>query len=193
MGIRKLFRREKNPIDPTARGKLSPDSDHKHEPMTLSDLTVNFRHLDRETLLEDWEWLIGSTKLPVLLTACGDAFVQDVNDGTVHLLDVSAGTLQQVAESGEEFQSLLSDRDFVVGFFGVQLVSELRACGRVLKAGQIYSFKVPPFLGGEYAASNLEPTDIEVHFSLLGQIREQVAGLPEGTKIKGFTIRPAQE
>ncbi len=193
MGIRRLFRKEKAPIGQTDRGNVSRDLDHKHESMTLSDLTVNFHHLDRETLLEDWQWLIGPARLPILLTACGDAFVQDVSEGTVHFLDVGAGTIQQVAESGKEFQSLLSDRDFVMGFFRVQLVSELRVSGRVLKAGQIYSFKTPPFLGGEYAASNVEPTDIEVHFSLLGQIREQVTGLPEGTKIKGFTIKPAQE
>jgi hypothetical protein len=191
MGIRKLFRKEKDPSGMIDHGGRSPDVGHEHERLTLNDLTVNFRHLERETLLEDWQWLIGSTKQPIVLTACGDAFVQDVSDGTVHLLNVGEGKLQQIAESAEVFRSLLADRDFVVGFFGVQLVSELRASGCFLGDGQIYSFKTPPFLGGEYVASNMEPTAIEVHFSLFGAMHEQVAGLPEGTKIKGFTLGPA--
>ncbi len=62
----------------------------------MNDLTVNFSHLDRNTLLEDWQWLIGPSKLPILLTA-GDAFVQDADDGTVHFLDVGVGQMHPVA------------------------------------------------------------------------------------------------
>lgn len=127
--MRKLLRAKEEPAGTTHRGRSIPESTpQQHASMGLNVLTVNFRHLERETLLEDWEWLIGP-KLPILLTACGDAFVQDVHDGAVHLLDVGAGTLQQVAGSSEEFQSLLSDRGFVMGFFGVELVAALRAAG----------------------------------------------------------------
>lgn len=45
--------------------------------MTINDLTVNISHLDRETLLSEWQWLIGTTKFPILATLAGDAFVQD--------------------------------------------------------------------------------------------------------------------
>src|SRR5690242_8691976 len=81
--------------------------------MTLDDLTVDFRHLDRRSLLQEWEWLIGSTKLPILLTASGDAFVQDVEDGSVYVLDTGDSSIHQVASSAEKFQSLLGKRDFV--------------------------------------------------------------------------------
>ena len=53
--------------------------------ITLSDLTVGFDHLDRAHLLEDWRWLIGSSKQPILLSAVGDAFVHDENDGTCQI------------------------------------------------------------------------------------------------------------
>jgi hypothetical protein len=49
--------------------------------ITLNDLTVNFRHLDPMALLDDWRWLIGERKRAVLITALGDAFVQDPDDG----------------------------------------------------------------------------------------------------------------
>jgi len=157
--------------------------------MTLDDLTVNFSHLDRQALLADWIWLVGESKLPILLTASGDAFVQNVKDGSVHVLDVAAGSLSEIASSIAEFQSLLSNKEFVLDYFAVEMVSDLFQSGQVLEAGQIFSFKKPPVLGGEYILSNIEATDIEVHFSLAGQIHKKVSKLPPGTKIGSITIK----
>jgi type VI secretion system (T6SS) immunity protein Tdi1 len=152
--------------------------------MTLDDLTVNFKHLDRGELLSDWRWLTGSGKLPILLTASGDAFLQDENDDSIYVLDVVAGESKRVADAPVEFQALLADRDFVMSHFAVEMVSDLRQSGKMLASGQIYSFKKPPILGGEHVLENIDATDIDVHFSLTGQIHEQVRTLPPGTKIK---------
>jgi len=156
--------------------------------ITMNDLTVNFSHLDRDTLLEDWQWLIGPSKLPILLTAAGDAFVQDADDGTVHFLDVGRGELHAVAGSDEELRSLLASKDFVVNHLAVQMVGAMMQAGRRLEPDQIYSFKVLPVLGGQYDLNNIEATDIAVHFSLAGQIHEKVRDLPPGTPIDRFTI-----
>ncbi|MFN8009918.1 MAG: DUF1851 domain-containing protein [Holophagaceae bacterium] len=152
-------------------------------PITLEDLTVNFRHLNASTLLEDWEWLLGTKKLPILLAAIGNAFVQDVEDGRVHVLDVGSGELRFIAEDSESFRKLLNHREFVADEFVVQIIGDFLLEGPRLLPGQIFSFKRPPVLGGEYAAENLEPTDIEVHFSVLGQIHQQVREMPPGTPI----------
>lgn len=40
-----------------------------------------------------------------------------------------------------------------------------------------------PVLGGDESVANLEPTDVSVHFGVLGQIHEQVKDLPPGTEI----------
>lgn len=156
--------------------------------MTLDELTVNFKHLNRETLLDDWTWLIGKQKLPILLAAAGDAFLQDTDDGTIHMLDVAAGKSGMVAESVSVFQSLLSDREFVGEYLSVQLVGNLRMKGLILKPGQIYSFVMPPLLGGQYTLDNIDASDIEVHFSINGQIGRQVSELPSGTPINNITI-----
>ncbi len=156
--------------------------------MTMNDLTVNFSHLDRDTLFEAWQWLIGPSKLPILLTAAGDAFVQDAEDATVHFLDVGAGQLHPIAGSAEELSSLLANKDFVVNHLAVQMVGAIMQAGRRLEPGQIYSFKVLPVLGGQYDLNNVEAMDIAVHFSLAGQIHEKVRNLPPGTPIDGFRI-----
>jgi len=156
--------------------------------ITMNDLTVNFSHLDRDTLLEDWQWLIGPSKLPTLLTAAGDAFIQDADDGTVHFLDVGRGEIHAVAGSDEELRSLLASKDFVVNYLAVQMVGAMMKAGRRLEPSQIYSFKVPPVLGGQYDLNNVEATEIAVHFSLAGQLHEKVRNLPPGTPIDRFTI-----
>ena len=156
--------------------------------MTLDDLTVNFSHLKREEILSDWVWLIGKNKLPILLTASGDAFLQDTNDNSISILDVGAGEVHNVAGSFEEFKELLSDKEFVVNYLAVDMVGDLMQNNIVLNQGQIYSFKKPPILGGEYILENIEPTDIEVHFSITGQIHKKVKDLPAGTPINEVSI-----
>jgi len=157
--------------------------------LTIDDLTVNFDHLPQTTLLEDWEWLIGTTKQPILLTAVGDAFLKDTVDGSIHWLAVGSADFRPIASDVEEFRSLLTDEAFVLDYFAVEALLALKEAGVTLGPGQIYSLKVPPILGGKYALDNISPTDIAVHFSITGQIYRQVKDLPPGTKITGFEIK----
>ena len=146
--------------------------------ITMKELAVNFTHLDYNTVLEDWQWLIGSSKLPILLTAAGDAFVQDAEGGPIHFLNIGRGELHAVAENDNELHSLLTSKDFVASHFAVESVTALMQAGRRLGMGQIYSFKVLPVLGGDYAPDNIEMSEIASHFSLAGQIQQKVSDLP---------------
>ncbi len=157
--------------------------------MTLDDLTVNFSHLNRDNLLSDWKWLIGETRFPILITASGDAFIEDINDRTVHFLDAGAGNLEIVAKSSKEFRDLLSDKEFVVKYLAVQMIGDLIQADEQLEEGKIYSFIKPPVLGGEYVLENIEKIDIELHFSTIGQIHEQVMDLPPGTPINEIKFK----
>jgi len=156
--------------------------------VTLDDLSANFAHLDRTTLLADWSWLIGAGRLPVMLTMAGDLFVQDAGTGAVFFLDTVEGTCTHVAADGADFQSLLTDRSFVADHFSFYLIAPLLKAGRDLPPGKLWGWVTPPVLGGEIDANNLEPTDIEVHFSILGQIWKQVKDLPPGTTINNVKI-----
>ena len=169
--------------------------------MTIDELTVNFAHLNRSSLMSDWRWLIDSsqsrigrwlkppTKLPILLTASGNAFLQNGSDGSVHFLDTIDGKLEQTSSSSEEFRSQLLKPPFVERYFSVAMIGSLRDSGASLPPGKIYSFRVPPVLGGRFEAENIELTDIEVHFSISGQIHRQVANTPAGTPIGHVHIK----
>lgn len=147
--------------------------------MRLDDFTVIVDSARRKTLLDDWCWLTAESKL-LLITAAGSAFVEDSVNGGVHFLDVAAARLMPVAGAADELQQLLSDPRFVSDYFDIGLVEDLRARGIRLQPAQVYSFRVPLILGGARCAENIEVADVEVHFSVQGQIARQVSALPDG-------------
>src|SRR5262249_54121563 len=93
--------------------------------------------------------------------------------GAVSVLDAGPGTLQQVAVNGDDFRNRLKDKSFVVEHFAPIIIIRMRERGLKLSPGQIYSFLVPPTQGGEYSPDNLAPTNVETHFSTLGQLHDQ--------------------
>ncbi len=152
--------------------------------ITWNELTVKFDSGETD-LLGDWRWLIGDTVQPVLIAALGDVFLQEIDD-SVWWLDIGAGQYSKVVDSSDELeQAMVANVD---DWFAPQLVGDLLDSGLTLGPNQCFSFKIPPILGGKYEPANLEPTDLAVHFSILGQIHQQVKDLPEGTPISSVKI-----
>jgi hypothetical protein len=155
--------------------------------ITWNELTVNFEKHGADDLLRDWRWLLGNSMQLLIVSALGDMFLADA-EGHVHWLDTGSGQLEQVAGSAEEFKRLMQQRENADQWFVPELVGDLMASGMRLAPGQCYSYKKPPVLGGEIELGNFEPTDLSVHFSILGQIHRQVKDLPPGTKISDIKI-----
>lgn len=155
--------------------------------LTLNDLTVNPSGLNRETLLSSWTWAMPTPMMPVLITAMGDVFGQD-STGALYFLDTCEGTVDKVADSGVEFQAMLSDSGFVTAHFHPQIVGSLISGGLKLQQGECYSYKHPLVLGGQDEPDNIEASDASVHVGMLGQIHEQVKDLPPGTPISDIQI-----
>nr|WP_291280091.1 T6SS immunity protein Tdi1 domain-containing protein [Galactobacter sp.] len=59
---------------------------------------------------------------------------------------------------------------------------------RSLPFDQCASFKTPPFLGGEITLDNIEIAFTSVHWSLFGQIYQQVKDLPPGSPIPEIKV-----
>jgi len=123
------------------------------------------------------------------MTAFGDLFLRD-KSGRVHFLDLMAGEFKPVAESQEEFDQLCDDREhrrnWFVGFLFTGVCKKLGE----LSSGQCYSCKKPLSLGGQLELENFERTDLQVHYSVLGQLHEQTRHLPVGTKIDKIQFEP---
>jgi len=154
-----------------------------------TELIVELTPARRASLLEDWTWLVGASKVAIVVTPCGDAFLEDRSTHGVSFLDTQAGRLEPVATSLSELRDLLAKPEFIADKFCQDAVEEMRSKGERLGTGQVYSLKVPLVLGGRFRTDNLEATDAEVHFSVLGQVQHQVKDLPPGTPIKGLHLK----
>lgn len=53
------------------------------------------------------------------------------------------------------------------------------------KFSECVGYRRPLFLGGKDVVENLELSDLDVYWTLMGQLRRQARGLPEGTPITG--------
>lgn len=156
--------------------------------MTTDHLVVTPSAMAMSSILDEWRWLVGNEKRPFLVTACGDVFVEDALDRTIHFLNVSAPALSPVAETRQAFEALLAEPSFLKVHLHLERVAMLRGKGLLLKENEIYSFRTPLSLGGQINEENIQITDVEVHFSIAGQIACQIADIPVGSPITGITI-----
>jgi Domain of unknown function (DUF1851) len=156
-------------------------------PITWNDLTINPYDVDFNALLADWRWLVDESYQPLVISAFGDLFLEG-KDRSMFWLDTGMGTMIKVAGSPEEFKSLMVIPEKTGEWFMLPLVIDLKVSGMNLGPGQCYSWKVPPVLSGTTEVSNVEISDLHVHFSILGQINRQVKDLPPGTSIRDIKI-----
>ena len=156
--------------------------------ITLDDLTVKNNQSHSSSLTEDWLWLVGKDKRPILISAIGDLFLEDESK-KIYWLDTGAGNLELIADNIQDFQEKLQNNELANEWLLINLVINLKESGKILDEGQIYTYKILPVLGGEYTVDNFEPTDIEVHFSVTGQLHRQIKDLPPGTKINNIKFK----
>jgi hypothetical protein len=150
-------------------------------------LTIPIEGLRFDALLSDWRWLVGTNYTPILITAFGDLFLRD-DEGRVHFLDLMAGQFKQVAESEQQFNDLCEDRGQRRTWFLGSFLTEIRKILGELATGECYRCKVPLSIGGELSPENFERTDLQTHYSVLGQLHRQTRNLPPGTKINRIKI-----
>jgi hypothetical protein len=165
-------------------GGVSMPALHKHSrrlpepvPVTLKDLILSMDGINFDALLAEWRWLVDDNYSPVLLTVLGDLFLEAPN-GSIYRLQTGEGDLDWVAGSRNEFEQLMGRQDKIEELFSPKLVGMLKAQGMELGPGQCYGYMNPPCLGGRNEPLNLEPADLYVHFSILGQIGYQICDLP---------------
>ena len=76
--------------------------------MNIHDYLIDQTGLDWHSLLEEWRWLLPTEFRVWLLTRTGDVFIT-VPDDSIHMLDVGAGTLQQIAKNRDEFYTKIDE------------------------------------------------------------------------------------
>jgi hypothetical protein len=127
----------------------------------------------------------------------GRQFATEANRGDAHDPDVviiqpGAG---DILETPFAFSVFHDDAmvDYVEDVLALSFFDEWRDGHReVLQFDQCVGYSKPLFLGGQDEVSNLEVADIEVYWTIMGQLRLALMGLPEGTKVSDVRIEEIQ-
>ena len=120
----------------------------------------------------------------------GRQFATDVGRGTtgdpeVMLLEVCAGEAFEIPVPFSLFHDEelvdFTEEALARGFYEQWRRSDGRAPG----PSECIGYRRPLFLGGSDVVANLEVADLDVYWTIMGQLRRQAQGMPEGTRIAG--------
>ena len=110
-----------------------------------------------------------------------DVFLADAA-GAVHMLEISVGSITEIAASEQEFrQRCFDDAD---GWLLRALVNRCRSAGMILGASQCYAFTTLPLFGGEYEVDNIWMCSRRDWVSFTGHIYAETKDLPDGATVK---------
>jgi len=140
-----------------------------------------------EDLLEDWTWLFGNAHTLIAMNNFADMFVRAA-DGSIGIVNVTWGTMDQIAPNTGMFEQMIRDRGNQDKWFLLDMLMQIERAGLTLGNGQCFGFKVPLRLGGKMDLSNVEVSSVSVYVSMMGQIHRQLKDVPPGTKITGVQI-----
>jgi hypothetical protein len=153
------------------------------------DLIRGFGSDEFSQALESWRWIGIEGKTPLFCSPFGDVFLRAA-DG-IWWLDTAEGTLTRRWAHSEELKAALRTTEGQDRFLLAGLAVAAERQGIVPGARQVYGFKIAQVLGGQLNVDNLEVIDFVVGINILGHIHEQVRNLPQGTRISGFSVQPA--
>ncbi len=154
--------------------------------MSVMRLTKGFEPEAFGSALESWGWIGVGAKVPVLASLFGDVILQDATG--YWYLDTLEGSLSRTWATQGAIQSALASEEGQDRYLLAGLASAAHDAGMALAAADVYSFTVPPVLGGQIELANVEVADFVVAVNIAGQLHQQVKDLPPGSKISGFTF-----
>ncbi len=140
--------------------------------MNINDYLIAQSGIDWTKLLSCWTPPLPPRFELWLVNRLGDVFGV-LDSSAVFRLDVGSGAYTEVAGSREHFANLLNQPSNADEWLRIGLTRACRAAGMELTRFQCYGFKIPPTLGGRYEVSNLEPTNLGVHYCYQAYICKQ--------------------
>ena len=150
--------------------------------ISVADYLIDQRGIEWSKVLASWSWLLPPKFTLRLVNRFADLFLV-LPDGTVHMLDVGAGTLTKLADSRDDFGAKIDEDDNANQWLMIPLVDKMVAAGAVLQPGQCYGFKTPPVLGGDYTVENAGPQPVWDYLGAYGSIHEQLQDVPDGSQV----------
>lgn len=133
----------------------------------LAELFITHPDLEAPAFLDEWRWRIGPEAKLLRVSLFGDLLLQ-TPDGHMHWLDTGANTYyEEIATDREDWLRTMCNN--LPLLFHASTLLHLRSMEYSPKATWVYSWILPPMLGGEKSADNVNTVPAGVHLSVTGQ------------------------
>jgi hypothetical protein len=140
--------------------------------------------LSAERLLREWRWLAPGEFTLLAVNPFGDLFLKSAK-GTVHRIDITAGTISVVADSEEEFRGAASDLSKKEEWFLADDLEKAERKGYSPSRGQCIGSKVPwVFRESATVADNLRVADLYEYVSFMGDVHRQMRDVADGGTVR---------
>jgi len=154
--------------------------------MAVVLLTKSFSADEYARALSSWLWLGVEGKTPVLSSLFGDLFLQDA--AGYWFLDTLEGSLTLEWRTRDEVQAALDSEEGQDNYLMGAFAANRAEAGMILGPSDVYAFQVAPRLGGPIDLSNVTVMPFVVIMHILGQVHQQLDGLPPGALVYGFDV-----
>jgi hypothetical protein len=155
----------------------------------VADYLIDQSGIDWPRALATWTWLLPQEFTVWLVSRFADLFIA-LPDGSIHMLDVGAGTLAKIADSRDDFCIKIHQEDNVKEWLMIPLVDRMVAAGIDLRPGECYGFKIPPVIDGEYTVENCGPLRVWDDLGAYGSVHEQLRDVPDGSRVVLKVVSP---
>jgi hypothetical protein len=167
----------------TFAGGLYRVHDAESGPLALMLISETFPEFAGRTCPFGYDWLGRQFAVDSGRVAGGQPQVLLLEPGTGEALEIP------LAFGGFHDEELVEYADAALATDFFETWSAANAGRLPLRRDQCVGYRVPLFLGGQDVVDNLELSDIEVYWSVCGQLRRGVRTLPPGTSINEVATR----
>jgi hypothetical protein len=151
--------------------------------MHIRDYLIDQSGLDWSELLSPWRRVLPAEFTLWMVNRFGDLFIC-LDDSSVWRLPMDEGVITRIANSRDQFASLVDQANNANDWFLIPLVDEMVANDVQLQTGQCYGFKVPPVIGGQYEVFNISPKKLGEYYAFLADFYDQISDLPDCTPVQ---------
>jgi hypothetical protein len=144
---------------------------------------------DSSRVLTAWAWLLRTNYGLIGRSIFGDLFLADTS-GHVHMVDIVAGELKEIATCIEEFEWEVTEGEGKEQWLLASLARQAINSGLSPGPGHCLAFRTPPLLGGQLVVGNLVVWELFAYYDGLSKILPQVLALPLGTEVR---VKPSQD
>ena len=140
-----------------------------------------------DEIKESWGWCGIDPQELIIENELGNLILRD-SDNRFWRLCPEDVYCEVVADSIDEYNSLIKSEEFLEDWFMSAMVQDAESTLGQLESGYKYHMVIPGILGGEYGGSNIKIAPLVEIIRFSGDVGRQIKELPDGAQIQLIVV-----